>query len=253
VFAGVRSRQKDVPEPKHNRSREKGNLPRLYRARAHQGIEDELKPLVLIAETTGTYYVDRIKELGWGRMFCFRNMTPFEGEPWGLDNGAFDAWQHDQPFDGISFQSRVRGLMDRGLTPHLAVAPDIVAAGCQSLEFSLDWLERLPGDWPWYLAVQDGMSIADVAYVLHRFDGIFLGGTDKFKYSAHKWCDLAHKHGKKFHYGRAGTLKKLKHAIRVGADSLDSSFPLWTRERFAAFTAQYQHNCTQQEMYAVQE
>jgi hypothetical protein len=204
-----------------------------------------VKPHVMIAETTCRDYVERIQELGWGRMFCFRKVAPYPGEDWGFDNGAFDAWQHATPFDGIGFQSRVRTVMDSGLIPRVAVVPDIVAAGCESLEFSVDWIERLPYDWPWYLAVQDGMSLADVAYVLHFFHGIFLGGTDKFKYSAHRWCDLAHKHGKKFHYARAGTLTKLRHAIRIGADSLDSSFPLWTKERFDTFVEHWQHNCTQ--------
>jgi hypothetical protein len=207
-----------------------------------------MKPHVMITETTCVDYLAQIQDLGWSRMFYERPVKPFHGEKWGLDNGAFDAWQHGTPFDGILFQSRVCALISRRLVPYFACVPDIVAAGCQSLEFSLEWIDRLPRHWPWYLAVQDGMEVTDVAYELHRFQGIFLGGTDKFKYSAHKWCDLAHKHGKKFHYARAGTITKLKHAIRIGADSLDSSFPLWSKERFARFVAQWQHDCTQQEL-----
>jgi len=34
---------------------------------------------------------------------------------------------------------------------------------------------------------------------------------------------------------RAGTLARVEHALAVKADSLDSSFPLWTRQRFAEF------------------
>ncbi|MGB9885626.1 MAG: hypothetical protein ACPLRW_01340 [Moorellales bacterium] len=41
-------------------------------------------------------------------------------------------------------------------------------------------LDRLPPDWPWYLAVQDGLSLAEVEAALGGLAGIFLGGTDAF-------------------------------------------------------------------------
>jgi len=118
----------------------------------------------------------------------------------------------------------------------MAVAPDVVCGGLRSLEFSLAWLARLP-PWPWYLAVQDGMGVDDVEAAIHLFDGIFLGGSDDFKWTARYWCDLAHAHGKKFHFARAGTLKKVTFARRIGADSCDSAFPLWSMRRFEQFLA----------------
>ena len=203
--------------------------------------ETPRKPHVLIAETTCFDYVERIQKLGWARMFCFRDPTIYQFEKFGLDNGAFDAWQHDTPWDSIAYEFRLRNCLDMGITPYVAVTPDIVANGCESLQFSLAWIKNLPSGWPWYLAVQDGMRLVDVEEKLHLFSGIFLGGTDKFKLSAYKWCALAHKHQKKFHYGRAGTIRKLRHAIRIGADSLDSSFMLWTKARFGEFTMHWEH------------
>ena len=75
------------------------------------------------------------------------------------------------------------------------------------------------------------MEAWEVEKVIDRFDGLFMGGSDDFKREAQDWCNLAHIHGKRFHYARAGTERKIKHAIRIGADSLDSSFPLWTMDR----------------------
>lgn len=167
-------------------------------------------------------------------MFVTVTPRPWEGEWWGFDNGAYRDWLRGAPFDGDRFLRRVERAAKRGV-PYLAVAPDLVAGGARSLEFSLAWLDRLPREWPWYLAVRDGMSLADVAAVLDRFAGIFLGGTDRFKAMAPHWAALAKKHGKPFHYARAGTRRKLLHARASGADSVDSVVPIWIPERLRQY------------------
>lgn len=159
---------------------------------------------------------------------------PYTGEPWAFDNGAYGDFLRGKQFDEDAFLRRLEKAYRLGC-PYMAVAPDIVAGGLRSLEFSLRWLEKLPSDWCWYLAVQDGMGLDDVDSVLDRFSGIFLGGTDHFKATALHWARLAHGRGKKFHFARAGTLRKVEFAKLVGADSLDSSFPLWTKERLRTF------------------
>lgn len=78
----------------------------------------------------------------------------------------------------------------------------------------------------WYLAVQDGMTTGMVAPHAHSFSGIFLGGSDDFKLTADVWAAFSHSFGLKFHYARAGTINKLRHALRVGASSIDSSTPV---------------------------
>jgi len=80
------------------------------------------------------------------------------------------------------------------------------------------------------------MSYEAVEKASYLFDGIFLGGTDKFKLKAFSWKELAARNRLKFHYGRAGTRRKLQHAHEIQADSLDSSFPLWTKERMKLFS-----------------
>jgi hypothetical protein len=75
------------------------------------------------------------------------------------------------------------------------------------------------------------MQVWEVEEVIHHFDGLFLGGTDAFKRDAQDWRNVAAIHCKRFHFARAGTETKIKQAINIQADSLDSSFPLWTVER----------------------
>lgn len=186
-------------------------------------------------------------------MFATAPPSPFQGEEWGFDNGAFDAYSHNKPFDTDRFLRRLEVAQQCG-TPLVAVTPDIVAAGTRSLEFSWEWMasKLLPADWPWYLAVQDGMTRRNVEdYIRGGWAGLFLGGTNRFKQqTAWQWCELAHEFGLKFHYGRAGTLRKLDHAKRIGADSLDSTFPLWTKERLAVFIEHF-HDDRQQPLSIV--
>ena len=220
---------------------------------------------VLIGDTRSVKNVTRLKELGWGRMFAGYKPTPYEGEPWGFDNGAFKDWTDGRPFDEARFLYRTWQAAQFVGKPFLAVVPDIVAAGCSSLEFSLKWIERLRNPcllpaqphcdeafakmenpqhvsvahWHWYLAVQDNMTIHDVKPYLPLFDGIFLGGSDTFKTQAWRWRVFAKDNGKPFHYARAGTLPKLESALKMHADSLDSAYPLWEKERFAKFQQMY--------------
>ena len=197
--------------------------------------------LVLLGETRSATNLKIIRENEWGRIFLKAKPTPQPFEPWGFDNGAFEAFNKKQPFPGFEFMRRLDVAYRINSYPCVAVCPDIVAGGLTSLDFSLKWREKLRDiDWPWYLAVQDGMTVEQVEPILGWFAGIFLGGSDKFKPQAYRWCRLAHKHQKKFHYGRAGTRKKIQSAYNVGSDSLDSSFPLWTSERMDVFVKTYQ-------------
>ena len=200
------------------------------------------RPIVLVGETKSARNVEILKSLKWGRMFVAKHPTPYPCEPWGFDNGAFPAWLRNEPFPTEKFERRLDAASAVSRDPYLAVAPDIVANGCESLNFSLKWRTGKLRDieWPWYLAVQDGMQVSDVEPHLHLFAGIFLGGTDRFKSQAWRWCQLAHKYQKRFHYGRASTPGKLQSAFKVGADSCDSSFPLWTNERMRIFTARWE-------------
>jgi hypothetical protein len=206
-----------------------------------------MRPAVLLGECTGRR-VAMMQALGWGRMWITRMAEPYPGEPWGVDNGAFRDYLAGRPFNTDRFRRQLDRCLPFG-RPFLAIAPDIVGGGLASLEFSLDWLDHLPADWPWYLALQNGITTEDVAPHLERFAGLFLGGDTRFKGSAPSWARLAHEHGKPFHYGRAGTLRKLAHAIEAGADSIDSAFPMWTHERWETFAHRWMHGNPQYRLF----
>ena len=91
--------------------------------------------LPLLGETRSSKIVQRLEQLGWGRMFSDRPPTPYLGEPWGFDNGAFACWLRGTDFSSDLFLTRMERAMEIG-RPYLAVCPDLVAEGLKSLEFS---------------------------------------------------------------------------------------------------------------------
>lgn len=190
----------------------------------------EMKIRVLVGERPARS-VRRICDLhGWGEMYVYSK--PRENfHRSGFDNGAYLDWVNGRPFDEKRYRDALDIAMDQPYPPYMAVVPDLVGRGRESLEFSMRWLDKLPTGWPWYLALQDGMQVWEVEEVIHHFDGLFLGGTDAFKRDAQDWRNVAAIHCKRFHFARAGTETKIKQAINIQADSLDSSFPLWTVER----------------------
>lgn len=200
------------------------------------------RPLVMFGDTRSHENKAILAQRGWGRMFATQPPTPFPFEKWGFDNGAFKAWQ-DAGFPMAltlddwcilfpveEFERRLSEAQAVDSDPWVAVTPDIPGSR-ESLAYSIEWRRDLVNGWPWFLAVQDGMEVGEVEEALHMFAGIFLGGSDAFKLTAYRWAKLAHKHQRRFHYGRAGTLRRVQHAFAVQADSLDSNYPLWTKAR----------------------
>lgn len=164
-----------------------------------------------------------------------RPSHPPLSDSWFFDNGAFRAWSRREPFDEHAFERDVARIRREGLTPDFVVAPDVVGGGLTSLAFSLSWVDRLAG-LRVYLAVQDGMEPEHVAPHIGRFDGVFVGGTLEWKLrTGVSWVDFAHAHGKPCHVGRVGTASRVEWARAIGVDSIDSSLPLWSVEKFEAF------------------
>jgi hypothetical protein len=171
-----------------------------------------------------------VEQKRWGRMWIDLKPKPYFGEPWGMDNGAYRDYVKGERFDADAFLRRVERAY-RLPMPQIAVVPDLVAKGRQSLDFSLEWLDKLP-PWPWYLAVQDGMTTDDVEPAIKQFRGIFLGGSNQFKGTAYYWSKLAHDNNRLFHYGRTCTWRAVQHALLVAADSADTALRWWIPGRF---------------------
>ncbi len=183
--------------------------------------------IVFVGESNSKSIRSFCAEHGWGIIYVTRQPKKDE-KLWAFDNGGYLDWVNGREFGRDRYLRALETAMNHSHPPYMAVVPDLVGRGQESLDFSMRWLEELPAGWPWYLALQDGMGVWEVGQVTHRFEGLFLGGTDAFKREADDWKCVAAIAGLRFHYARAGTERKIKHAIRIKADSLDSSFPLWT-------------------------
>lgn len=172
---------------------------------------------------------------------CFTRGTsywPPRRTPWFYDNGAFSDWHAGRPFDAAAFESDLDRIREAsGYQPDFIVCPDVVAGGRESLAFSLSWLPSLRSRCPGqrlYLAVQNGLEPDDVPPA--TFQGVFVGGTRDWKLdNAQRWIAWAHARALPCHIGRIGTGQRVLWARLIGADSFDSSLPLWGANNLRIF------------------
>lgn len=187
-----------------------------------------------IGQTRSASWIRTLSSYGFGECVS-RGEFPPRRLPWFLDNGAFGDWRALRPFAVDKYERDLSRLRASDLVPDFLVVPDLVAQGMESLRFSLSWLDRLPAIAPRYLVLQDGMS-EEIARELQAFDGLFVGGTLSWKLrTGADWVTFAHRHQLPCHIGRVGTFKRVRWARRIGADSIDSSLPLWSVQKFQTF------------------
>lgn len=189
--------------------------------------------MVYVGQTRAKKLIDALSVMRFGEITQPYEFPP-RRLPWALDNGAFAAHKAGKPFDEAAF----RTVLDRITTaPDFVVCPDIVGGGLNSLALSLAWEERLRHTgYPLALVVQDGMTAADVRPVIERFALLFVGGSLSWKLkTGAMWCRVAKEYGKPCHIGRVGTAKRVAWARRIGAASIDSCLPLWSRDNLDRF------------------
>lgn len=209
---------------------------------------------VYVGQTRSRALVAQLADAGIGECVT-RGQLPPRRTPWFYDNGAFADFKAGREFNEFEYwrdlrkirswcefgqPSRDRSRLGEVLTPpDFIVLPDLVAQGLASLEFSLAHLEETQQTGTPYLAVQDGMTPAGVRAILGRYPaiaGLFVGGSMAWKLeTAGAWCQLGRRSGRPVHIGRVGTLDRLAWAESIGATSIDSSLPLWQRDRLNAF------------------
>lgn len=170
-------------------------------------------------------YIDICKQNKYGICYLANHWSyPKPGVSWFLDNGAFHSWKNGKHFDEKAFLDTLNKLERCCSKPDFIVCPDIVAAGKNSLEFSLKWINIIPAYYPVYLAVQDGMEPKDLQEVIRIFDGVFIGGSKEWKWKTlDRWVLFAHENGIPCHVGRVSNLRSLLIAQNAGANSIDSS------------------------------
>src|SRR5262249_13069096 len=154
------------------------------------------------------------------------------------DPGAYRDWRAGRPFNVCRWDRDMRWMLYRGIVPDFVVVPDIVAGGLASLAWSAFWRNAVPAEFPAYLAVQDGMTAADVAPHLANYGGLFVGGSLPWKLQpSASWVRFAHGNGLRCHIGRVGPADRVRWARSLHADSIDSSLPLRHREHLSSFLA----------------
>lgn len=208
---------------------------------------------VYLGATRKRSFIERIQQMGWGRLWADRFPTAYQCEltpSWVLDNNVyaetFNGGKMDGRWDWDAWDRKIELIEERDLYPDFAVLPDVIGNAEQSFLQTEYYFQRLicgchheAEALAHAFVVQDGMMPHTIGAWLDEWQDwiqvLFLGGSDDFKATAPAWAAFAHSRGMSLHYGRAGTPAKVRHAIDSGADSLDSAFPLWKQERFDEF------------------
>lgn len=145
-----------------------------------------------------------------------------DGTPaaYALDNGAWTAYQKGKPFDVAAFEWAVDTI---GQGADWVVMPDCVGDKAETLRMAEQWHGRLDGMRVLF-AVQDGMTVDEVAHWLGKTWGLFVGGTTEWKLATiHQWGALAKEHGKWCHVGRVNTGKRIRLCHAHGVNSIDGT------------------------------
>jgi hypothetical protein len=201
--------------------------------------------VIAYASRTGTRVnLDALRAAGWRLMISATGVHRTEAFRYAIDNGAWTAFAQRRPWDEAAFRQLVTNL---GAAADFIVVPDIVAGGLESLRVSERWLPELDGIGKRRLiAVQDGMTPADIRPLIGGDVGIFVGGSTNFKImTMGRWADLARECGAYCHVGRVNTEPRIRMCGRHGVDSFDGtsasrySVTLQKLEHARAFWTEY--------------
>ena len=181
-------------------------------------------PVIGYASRTGTRRnLAELRAAGWRLLVSARGAWRTERFPYAIDNGAWTAYQRGEAFDESAFLGVLEQL---GCGADWIVVPDIVCGGLESLRFSEAWLPRLDAYPRLLVAVQDGITPEDIAPLLTRRIGLFVGGSTTWKErSVPAWADLALRKDCWLHVGRVNTARRLRICQLAGATSVDGSGP----------------------------
>lgn len=178
------------------------------------------------ASLTGTRTtLDAMRAHGWGVLVTpdtWKRCKVPRDMPLACDNGAWGAFNGNRQWDAHLF---VRMMHAVGRAAAWVVVPDVVADSVASLALTRAWL-------PWCLdncakvlvAVQDGMTEADVAPLLGPRVGVFVGGSTEWKLrTMWDWAQLARRCGAYSHVGRVNSGKRLRACVDARVDSVDGN------------------------------
>jgi hypothetical protein len=197
------------------------------------------------AHTSNLRNLAGLRRAGWRVLLSPATRLNPRGLRYALDNGAWSAFKAGEAFKVEPFERAVAKI---GADADFVVAPDIVAGGLPSLALSVSWIPQLLAVTRVVLiAVQDGMTPADVRPYLSERVGIFVGGSTEWKLATMKaWGELAREVGCVLHIARVNTMRRIRLCASVGATSFDGS----SASRFAVTLPLLDHARKQPDLFA---
>ena len=183
-----------------------------------------MEGLIGYASNTGSSRnLEALRLAGWRILLTPDKPTPRAGLRFAIDNGAWPAYQNKTAFPSKLFGA----LVERnGGQADFVVIPDVVAGGAASMRFSRYWMPRLKGLRLPLLAIQDGMTAAEVSEFLGEYPqaGLFLGGSTEWKLrTMYSWGAVAAALGRYYHVGRVNSAKRIRLVHEAGAHSFDGT------------------------------
>jgi hypothetical protein len=176
---------------------------------------------MLYASRTGTRRnLDALRRAGWRLLVSPAGCVRTEGFSYALDNGAWTS-RHTKVFDEVKF---LRAVDKLGRGADWVVVPDRVCDRQATLEMFDQWWPKLRGLGLLLLALQDGMTPADVRPLLRPGLGLFIGGGDRWKEdSARAWGAFAREHSLYLHMGRVNSVRRISICHEAGVHSVDGT------------------------------
>ena len=151
-----------------------------------------------------------------------RTERPRPHLPYALDNGAFGAFVNGTEWDEARFMAHVGRYAFASLPPEWVVVPDVVADREATLDRWEGYAGTLSREYGLTLAVavQDGMTAADVRALVPAAAVVFVGGSTDWKWATLRdWCAEF----PRVHVGRVNTEGQLARASEAGAESCDGT------------------------------
>lgn len=158
---------------------------------------------------------------------------------WAADNGCF---AQGARFDLDAFYRWLDALQSLAGRCLFAVAPDVVGNAAATWERSASVLPELRRrGYSAALVAQDGWDSAAVDWM--AVDWLFIGGTDRFKFSnqAYDLIAEARRRRKHVHVGRVNSWSRCRWAAVAGADSADGSTVQFNTARYVPEVIRWAH------------
>jgi len=194
-------------------------------------VRKETSVLIMPANSSGWFWHCLARETGKiGHLYSPRAQRgPWPWFPYALDNGAFSCWDSknntfdtdkwqktEQPWRELLFWSQTNKQK-----PRWAIVPDVPGNAEATIEkwprYANDVQENLI---PLAIAVQDGMTPADVKALKPQPEIICVGGSTEFKWDT---VEIWAKHFKRVHVLRVNAPGKLEYLRDLGIESCDGT------------------------------